>query len=201
MLSDVVADEVARRRRAAGLNRDQLAELCAKRGHPLTAATIANIETGRRDADGKRRREVAVDELVVLADALDTVPALLVFPLGRETVTEYVGGASVPTWEALRWFGGYGDHPIVSVGKPREIDRAAVRLFSDYEQANRRLWMARAKVFDLRQRARTQNGDTAQLLHWAEAVAEAEEAVQYIRQRMIDQGITPPSSGHPGAES
>lgn len=200
MLSDVVADEVTRLRKAAGLNRDQLAELCAKRGHPLTAATIANIETGRRDAAGKRRREVTVDELVVLADALDTVPALLVFPLGRSPVTEWIGQGSVSTWEATQWFGGHGDNPLIPIGNMESIERERanrlpIRLFRDYEQANRRLWHARAKVGTLRRRAKTENGDTAQLLHWAEeAAAEAEEAVQYIRQRMVDQGLNPPTA-------
>lgn len=203
LLSDVVADEVARLRRASGLNRDELAARCADRGYPLTAATIANIETGRRDAAGKRRREVTVDELVVLADALDTVPALLVFPLGRAPVTEWLGQGSVSTWEATQWFGGHGDHPLIPIGNMESIERERanrlpIRLFSDYEQANRRLWHARAKVGTLRRRAKTENGDTAQLLHWAEeAAAEAEEAVQYIRQRMTDHGVKPPEPWQP----
>ncbi|MGW3854726.1 hypothetical protein [Micromonospora arida] len=198
-----MADEVTRLRKAAGLNRDQLAEQCAKRGHPLTPATIANIETGRRDAEGRRRREVTVDELVVLADALDTVPALLVFPLGRSSVTEWVGQGSVSSWEAVQWFGGHGDNPIIPVGDMDGIERERanrlpIRLRGDYEQANRRLWHARAKVGTLRRRAKTENGDTAQLLQWAEeAAAEAEEAVQYLRQRMVDHGITPPEPGQP----
>ncbi|MEU9516616.1 helix-turn-helix transcriptional regulator [Micromonospora sp. NPDC048169] len=208
LLSDVVAEEVARLRRASGLNRDELAKRCAERGYPLTGATIANIETGRRDAKtGKRRREVTVDELVVLADALDTVPALLVFPLGRSAVTEWIGQGSVDTWVAVRWFGGQGDNPIVALGSTEHLERERanrlpIRLFSDYEQANRRLWHARAKVGALRSRATAGDGDAAQLLRWAEeSAAEAEEAVQFIRQRMVDYGITPPEPGVPGGGS
>ena len=211
MLSDVVANEVARLRRAAGLTRDDLADLCAKRGLPLTSSTIANIETGRRDAAGKRRREVTVDELVVLADALRVAPVLLVFPVGQEPVTSYVGeSGSVDTWMAAQWFGGHAEHPITQVSSAgdttievdgREIpvmERASVyrlpiRLYSDHEQARRRLWAARAKLMTLRRRAKTENGDTARLVAWTEeTVNEAEESLRYIEQRMADHGLEPP---------
>ena len=84
MPSDVVADRVVELRRSAGLTRDQLAARVEALGSPLSPAALANIETGRRDKDGRRRREVSVEELLVLAAALDVTPAALVVDLDAD---------------------------------------------------------------------------------------------------------------------
>ncbi|PYC81322.1 hypothetical protein C7C46_11415 [Streptomyces tateyamensis] len=50
---------------------------------------LANIETGRRDSDGVRRRELSIDELVVLAVVLDISPIhLLGLPDSAEPGTK-----------------------------------------------------------------------------------------------------------------
>lgn len=83
ILSDVVADQVRAHRTRLGLNREQLAEECARLGAPeLTYSAITNIETGRRGKDGKRRREITVDELMTFGYALGVPPLLLALPLG-----------------------------------------------------------------------------------------------------------------------
>lgn len=71
-LSDAIAARVRSLRASAGLGRDEVAAAARAAGAPpsLTAAALGNIETGRRDQDGRRRREVSVDELVWLATAL-----------------------------------------------------------------------------------------------------------------------------------
>jgi transcriptional regulator with XRE-family HTH domain len=213
LLSDVVAAEVVRIRRAAGLTRDDLAERCARRGLPLTTSTIANIETGRRDGDGRRRREVTVDELVVLADALKVAPVLLVFPVGQQGVTTWVGeSGSVDTWLAAQWFGGHGEHPIADISSGsdttievdgrtipvREVTRVyrlPIRLYSDYEQAQRRLWMARAKLSTLRRRAKTGGDDVIEMIGWTEStIKETEELLQSYAQRMVDEGLEVPTN-------
>ncbi len=69
--SGVIAARVRARRRLIGLNRQQLAERCANAGTSrLTLAALTNIETGRPDSQGRRRREITVEELLVLAAAL-----------------------------------------------------------------------------------------------------------------------------------
>lgn len=79
--SDVVAERVAASRRKRGWTARQLAERCAELGATqITAATLANIESGRRDKDGRRRRDVSVDELLALALALDVAPVHLLVP-------------------------------------------------------------------------------------------------------------------------
>lgn len=85
MLSDVVGREVRAARRAARLSREQVAERCATFGWTAVTASVVNyIETGRPDADGKRRREVTVDELAALAFVLDIPPLALLAPLSDE---------------------------------------------------------------------------------------------------------------------
>jgi hypothetical protein len=75
-VSDVVAARVREARKARGWLTGDLAARCAELGCPeLTENVIENIESGRRDRTGRRRREVTVDELRVLSDALHFSPA------------------------------------------------------------------------------------------------------------------------------
>ncbi|MEU3613099.1 helix-turn-helix transcriptional regulator [Streptomyces sp. NPDC006872] len=91
-----------------GLNREQLAEECARLGAPdLTYAAITNIETGRRNKEGKRRREVTVDELLVLGLALAVPPLLLALPLGDEQTVPTVPAADPrDPYTVWKWFTG-----------------------------------------------------------------------------------------------
>ncbi len=111
--SDRVAENVKRVRRARGWSAQRLAEECATLGAPeLSAAVIANIETGRRDpATGQRRRDITVDEWLVFAAALNVSPAdLLLHAEGQELldppsvdVTEQL---SVNIFELAEWIRG-----------------------------------------------------------------------------------------------
>jgi transcriptional regulator with XRE-family HTH domain len=77
-LSDVAAERVRELRKAHGWNVDALAERCAEAGRPaLTAHVIETIESGRRTPDGRRRRDISVDELHALAAALGVQPLAL----------------------------------------------------------------------------------------------------------------------------
>lgn len=80
--SDVVAARVKELRRRRGWSAQELANRCVELGAPkVTAATIANIETGRMK-DDRRTRMLTVDELLVFALALDVPPLLLLMPEG-----------------------------------------------------------------------------------------------------------------------
>lgn len=78
-ISDVIADEIRALRKREGMARDELAKAAQAAGAPgtFTAVALGNIETGRRDATGRRRREVSVDELVALAAATGRSPLAL----------------------------------------------------------------------------------------------------------------------------
>ena len=114
-ISDLVAENVRDLRKRRGLSGSDLARRCADRGVPeLTAAIIRNIENGRRDAAGRRRRMITVDELVALAYALDASPAHLLTPTGRDfPVTET---ASATEQEARLWL--RGEDPLAEQDEP-----------------------------------------------------------------------------------
>lgn len=89
--SDTIAAQVRRHRTRRGMTREQLARECERLGASgLTYAAIVSIESGRRKPDGSRRREVTVDELLVLGLALAVPPLLLALPLGSEQLVPTV---------------------------------------------------------------------------------------------------------------
>lgn len=110
--SDLVAAKARTARKALGWSGQQLADRCAETGAPeLTAAVVANIETGRRDRKtGQRRREVTVEELLALARALGVSPGWLLQPLlvdlprPGDDEAERLRAAMEAALEALRQF-------------------------------------------------------------------------------------------------
>lgn len=91
-VSDIVGANIRSLRDQNRWTRDELAARCAERfTPPLTAAMITNIELGKRDKQGNRRRDITVDELIVLADAFSVPPAALLPALA--------GGVEDVTWQ------------------------------------------------------------------------------------------------------
>ncbi|CAL9514596.1 helix-turn-helix domain-containing protein [Streptomyces sp. enrichment culture] len=114
-LSDVAADQVRQHRERRGISRDELAKRCADLGAPqLTYSALVNIETGRKGEGRKRRRDVTVDELAVLAKALGVPPLALLFPVGGVEEVQVLPDRSAPTWDGLRWFTGEAALPTRS---------------------------------------------------------------------------------------
>jgi transcriptional regulator with XRE-family HTH domain len=95
MMSERVSEVLARRikevREKRGITAQHLAKKCKDLGMPhLSAATISNIETGRKK-DGQRTRNITVDELMTLAVALGVAPVhLLVPPAARATAAYWI---------------------------------------------------------------------------------------------------------------
>lgn len=88
--SDVVAKRVREIRRKHGLTVAQLAQRCAELGMPeLTSQAIYNLEAGRKDRQGRRRRAVTVDELLALAAVLDVAPVWLLVPADDDDKEPY----------------------------------------------------------------------------------------------------------------
>lgn len=71
-VSEHVAEKIRDARRQRGWKTDDLAERCG-----LTGNIIENIESGRRDRDGRRRRDITVDELFAISEALNVGPLKL----------------------------------------------------------------------------------------------------------------------------
>ncbi len=109
--SDKIAEQIKKRRRQLGLNREQVAELCAEAGATeLTVAALTNIETGRPDAARKRRRQITAEELFTLAYVLQVHPVDLLVPDDAADDEPYVITPKVTTTAgtAREWVGGWG---------------------------------------------------------------------------------------------
>lgn len=69
-LSDEIMAQVVELRKLRGFSVTKLAERC----EGITPAVLMNLESGRPDEHGRRRRELTVDELVALAKSLHVDP-------------------------------------------------------------------------------------------------------------------------------
>ncbi|MFF7155334.1 helix-turn-helix domain-containing protein [Streptomyces sp. NPDC008139] len=98
-----VATEVRRRRKERGMSAQELADACAEIGHPIPRNVIANMES-------RRRSILPLVDVIVLAEALGTHPALLIYPLGHvRQVQRLPLQHPTPTWDAMSWFAGESD--------------------------------------------------------------------------------------------
>lgn len=215
-LSEVAAQQINRLRRAAGLTREQLAAACQAAGGPesLSASAIANIETGRPDATGRRRRDLTVEELVIFGRALGVPPLLLLFPFDRVREVEVLPGAVAPAWSAAAWFAGRVPFPhwekrdstgevIAEMGDPADLEafeRGAVA-FDLWESHARLLadWRHRTwSVDQAKRRMETATDDAerdtaSRAAQLAEREAErATNSLWAVRRQMRQHGILTP---------
>ncbi|MDQ3465230.1 MAG: helix-turn-helix domain-containing protein [Actinomycetota bacterium] len=112
-LSDVVAERVRRSRREIGWTVAELAEECRRLGAPsLTVASLGNIERGDRGV--RKRREITVDEVFVLAYALGVPPLLMMVPLGENDHLRVTSTATIHPH--LAWDVATGRAPLALTG-------------------------------------------------------------------------------------
>ena len=112
MLSDTVGERINIWRKRRGWNRERLAEECGHLGMPeLTHAAITNIEGGRRDKDGVRRRTVSVDELAVISYALNIPPVLLLSSYPDNQWVDVFPTITARSYLVMSWFAGDGSAP------------------------------------------------------------------------------------------
>ena len=115
--SDLVAGRIKEARKKRGWSVRQLAEQCAKAGAGgLTQNAIENIERGRRDGEGRRRREVTVDELLALAYVLSVAPVNLLVPIDDDAARyPLVADHAVSAGRAREWI--RGNYPLPSTDR------------------------------------------------------------------------------------
>lgn len=128
-ISDLVAERIKEERGRLGLTTKTLADRCAALGAPhLTASVLMNIESGRKDSTGRRRRAITVDELLVIAYALEVSPLPMLLP--ELNVLYPVAGETVSSARAVyEWFIGELLPPLPGPGgtwtvSPEERERA-----------------------------------------------------------------------------
>ena len=101
----VVATRIREARHRRGWSAQQLADECALAGMPsLDRSAITSIERGRR-------QRVGVDELLVLAFALDLSPVHLMLPLNDDALMQVVPSTTVTAKRARRWVSGQEQLP------------------------------------------------------------------------------------------
>ncbi|WP_030746999.1 helix-turn-helix domain-containing protein [Streptomyces sp. NRRL S-31] len=95
-----VAAEVRRRRKELRMSAQDLADKCEEIGYLIPRNVIANMESGRRST-------LPLVEVMVLAEALQTYPVCLLYPVGYvERVQRLPLRDDEATWDALHWFTG-----------------------------------------------------------------------------------------------
>lgn len=106
-LGEGIAAQIRRYRRLRDISVRELADECEKiePGTTLTQGALTNVERGPDSISKRGRRDLTLDELVIVAAALRVTPIELAFP-GELVEVEYLPGEIMPTSEAIRRFGG-----------------------------------------------------------------------------------------------
>lgn len=180
-----IGRNVAALRRERGLSARELSERCADLGYPVPRSTIANLESAER-------RTVPLQEVVVLARALDAPPARLLYDLrAGATPVEALPGIYQLPMDAVEWFAGerstYDDDPLVALARSEAHTRGVLRtLTSDLHSAERQ---ARAREAGLTQHAPDPAGLVIAI---RETIADLTGTLRSTRREMRAAGITPP---------
>ncbi|MFD7917751.1 helix-turn-helix domain-containing protein [Streptomyces sp. NPDC059740] len=179
-----VAAEVRRRRKEMGWSAQDLADRCEEIGHPIPRNVIANMESGRRST-------LPLVDVMVLAEALNTAPIGLIYPVGYvEDVQRLPLQDATSTLNALRWFTGEAS----DLG----ADDDMLRYFRAHEAAQERLRNAqRDEEYARHHAASAHNAEwkAEALRAQARAAEEAEEArdrLHRARAFIEEEGATPP---------
>ncbi len=181
-----------------------LSDRTAELGHRVGRSRISDLERGDRGG------VLDIAELVVLARALGVPPLQLLFPIGREAMTEVLPGAVVPTWASAKWFTNEGAFPQAMrdggwTASTEDIDawKAGVPLrFRELDRMYKQWGAARGEVQKARDEAVEATTPEARksarnVLELAEErLRGAEDAVrnhrEYIRQLGLDPGPLSP---------
>lgn len=133
-VGDTIAGRVRRCRQQRQLSVRALAERCADLGAAgLTTASITNIERGADPAAKRRRREVTVEELLVLALALDVPPLLLMIPYGESDLVRIAPDRIVHPTAVAEWF----DHDKGKAERIRQLFEAEPVIDPKSEESSR----------------------------------------------------------------
>lgn len=115
-------------RQRNGWTARDLAARCAQIGAPqITHTVVTNLETGRAGSDGRRRREVSVDEMLILACALNVPPAYLLVPLEGGGDLEVTPMVRIGAFGAAAWLGGEDTGPAEEDTQARSRFRRSKR--------------------------------------------------------------------------
>ncbi|MDI5962941.1 helix-turn-helix domain-containing protein [Streptantibioticus silvisoli] len=180
-----VAAEVRRRRKEMGMSAQDLADACAERGHPIPRNVIANMESGRRAT-------LPLVDVIVLADALETSPILLLYPLGHTDRVQTLPLTDPESaWDALLWFTGEasgllgGEDPMLRAFRAHQYHQAAARTAA--RDADHARWEARTANTPEEREDAQRSAD-----HYAATAAHHRDRLRTARAFIREDGGTPP---------
>ncbi|MFH8381136.1 helix-turn-helix transcriptional regulator [Kitasatospora sp. NPDC018058] len=172
-ITKVVIAEVRRRRKELGMTAQDLADACEELGHPIPRNVIANWESGRR-------LTLTVPELLVLAKAVDTPPAELVFPLGGSAQVGCLPGESRDPWTAFSWFTG------------EDLDYGDAAVFREYANVERRIRTGHHDAWQLQFAGQRESWPPDADATFGRLVQAVRSELAPIRSRMRELELTPP---------
>ncbi|MFH9353502.1 helix-turn-helix domain-containing protein [Kitasatospora sp. NPDC017646] len=174
-ITKAVIAEVRRARKELGMTAQDLADACESLGHPIPRNVIANWESGRR-------LTLTVPELLVLAKAVETPPAALVFPLGGRSSVEHLPSERSDPWTAFRWFVGEDvDHATGDAALFRTYARREEGLRTSHHEAWQLQFLPGREVWP--------PGSDAKVDLLVQAVR---SELLPVRARLREWGLTPP---------
>ena len=94
-----IAFAIRRLRKEQQMSAQKLADRTTELGYTVSRTTVSDLENGRR-------KYITVTELLLLAAALNTTPAALVYPGPCTRDMEALPDTQVPEALAVQWFGG-----------------------------------------------------------------------------------------------
>ncbi len=167
-----------------GWSAQDLADRCEELGHPIPRNVIANMESGRRAV-------LPLVDVIVLAAALETYPAHLIFPVGYvEETQELPFQPLVPTWDALRRFTGEeevidNDAGLVpSFEYHASLVRTALAALEEEEHA-------RFAAKQATSRAQREEAERKRIAYADQAVS-AKYTLRHLRRELREDGAVPP---------
>lgn len=115
-----VGKQIQAVRKSRGMTVQGLSQRCAELRHPIPRSTLSNIEGGRKEA-------IVVQEIVVIAEALDVPPVELLFPGLMSEQCEFLPGQFTTAWNALKRFTGEYDLGGLAPHSQREYNLSLMR--------------------------------------------------------------------------
>jgi hypothetical protein len=149
-------------------------------GASMSRATIAKIESG-----GTRARNVSLEDVLVLAAALDTSPAVLFLPIGFEDSVWITPSLGVHPHHAMQWIEGV--EPLSNRNIP--VWRKSVEPL----RLHRGLRALQSRVASTRSHLQTAQyvGDSDRIKQARSKYAEALEEIAEYMQEMEQRGVRP----------
>lgn len=132
--SRVVGRQVKRLRDRQGISAQRLADRCAELGHPeVNRSVIADIES--------RRERVSIDEVMVLAAALNTPATLLIAPLGNNEKVAVTAKTVIHPHLLLDWL--MGEEPLCNTDLTPRMHPWPDEGTPDWQKASLPIWLFR----------------------------------------------------------